>query len=72
MDILVFKTSVQTDEHIYRVQTILNTIESVIEWSFDLDDCDNILRIVTGSNIPAQRVEQLLNDAGISCRELED
>lgn len=72
MDILVFKTSVQTDEDVDQVQNILNTIGSISEWNFDLEDCDNILRIVANSRISAQKVEQLLNNAGISCCELED
>ncbi|HEY0667130.1 MAG TPA: hypothetical protein VGD22_03075 [Sphingobacteriaceae bacterium] len=71
MDVLVFKTNVVNEQHVDRVQRILNTIQAIREWNFDLDDCDNILRVVS-TGLPARRIEELLNAEGISCKELGD
>jgi hypothetical protein len=71
MDVLVFKTDVKNEQHVDQVQSILNTVQAIREWNFDLDDCDNILRVVA-NGLPARRVEELLNAAGISCKELGD
>ncbi|HXI00965.1 MAG TPA: hypothetical protein VNI52_11915 [Sphingobacteriaceae bacterium] len=71
MDVLVFKTNVINARHATQVKGILNTVQSIRKWNFDLDDCDNILRIVD-SDISAQEVEDLLGAAGIFCKELAD
>ena len=71
MDVLVFKTNVVSEQHVDRVQRILNTIQAIREWNLDLDDCDNILRVVS-TGLPARQIEELLNAEGISCKELGD
>jgi hypothetical protein len=71
MDVLVFKTNVSNEQHVDQVHRILNTVQVIREWNFDLDDCDNILRVVA-SGLSARTVEELLNAAGISCKELGD
>jgi hypothetical protein len=70
-DILVFRTNVSSNKDISQVESILNSLPSIHEWNFDLDDCDKILRIVA-SDLLAPDIEALLNVAGIFCQELED
>ena len=70
MEVLVFKTSVVTDEHVDQAQRILNAIEHISEWNFDLDDCDKILRVVGNDQLSPNKVAELLFAAGISCQEL--
>jgi len=41
------------------------------KWSFDLEDCDNILRVETANLLP-NIVIQLLNEMTFCCQELED
>ena len=70
MEVLVFKTNVVTDEHVDQAQKILNAVEYISEWNFDLDDCDKILRVVASEQLSAGKVAELLFEAGISCQEL--
>lgn len=70
MEILVFKTNLTDAGHINNVMPVLNHHPHIRQWNVDLHDCDNILRVVS-ENIPAAEVEQLLNEAGYFCRELQ-
>jgi hypothetical protein len=70
MDILVFVTSVEKPEQVKRVKPLLTAVPAITGWNFDLEDCDNILRI-EASNVSPRYIESLLQTAGYDCRELE-
>lgn len=69
MNIYVFKTSIRTED-VRRINVILQTILPPITWSFDLEDCDNILRIKSNKNI-VDLVCFHLQIEGFLCEELE-
>ena len=68
MDVLVFKTSVTRPEHI---PPLRRGLDALGRWSFDLDDCDHILRVETDTSRVA-RIVKLLVAHGFSCEELPD
>ncbi|QEC79112.1 hypothetical protein [Mucilaginibacter ginsenosidivorax] len=70
MNILVFSTSVKEKRQVNKVTTLLTKIPAIAQWNFDLEDCDNILRI-EADNLSPRYIERLLIGAGINCRELE-
>ena len=67
--IFVFKTSVRTKMQEKRLQPHLDTILSNAKWNFDLDDCDNILRIDSEETV-ALAIIDLLNVHNHTCEEL--
>lgn len=69
MEVLVFKTSVSKPTQINKVKALLNIIPAIEKWNFDLEDCDNILRIVADDLSPRD-IEAVLHHAGIDCWEL--
>jgi hypothetical protein len=69
--ILVFKTSVSNQNDIIRLSLQLNNIIRNGKWNFDLDDCDNILRVESTLNTP-HVIINLLNEHAFECVELED
>ncbi|NHA04049.1 hypothetical protein G7092_09590 [Mucilaginibacter sp. HC2] len=69
MDVLVFSTSVKEQRQVSRVTTLLTKIPAIMQWNFDLEDCDNILRIEAEGVCP-RKIETLLQKAGIQCQEL--
>lgn len=71
MEVLVFKTSVETAHSVRRLKPLLDTVAGSNKWNFALDDCDRILRVVSAT-IPPQRVIHLLTEQGFHCHELED
>ena len=70
MDVLVFKTDVSSLKQVGKVKSLLTCFPVIDNWNFDLEDCDNILRIVANGLSPRQ-VELLLQEAGIGCEELK-
>ncbi len=70
MNVLVFTTSVSEPEQISRVQPLLTSVPTIEDWNFDLEDCDNILRVVS-KDVSPRYIESLLHNAGFLCTELE-
>ena len=71
MEVLVFRTSVETREDVRQLTPILNGLAGRGRWNFALDDCDRILRIASGSVRPEFAIEVITNH-GFLCTELED
>ena len=70
MNILIFTTSVEKPEQVSEVKPLLTAVPAISDWNFDLEDCDNILRVVA-DDISPRYIESLLETAGYNCRELE-
>jgi len=70
MNVLVFATSVKKPRQVSRIKPLLTAVPSIDGWNFDLEDCDNILRIET-RDVSPRYIETLLKTAGFECRELE-
>jgi hypothetical protein len=69
----VFKTNVQDHEHaVMLVDRIHETFDGY-KANFDLDDCDNILRVkCTTGSIQSSLLIDLLSDFGFSAEVLPD
>jgi hypothetical protein len=68
----VFKTNVRTRDH---AEMLIRHIHHVFDYqaSFDLQDCDNVLRVqCTNGIVKAYRLIQLLNDCGFDGEVMED
>lgn len=68
--ILVFKTSITKKREVKFLQPILNRLIAKNDyWNFDLEDCDNILRIET-QVVKAKTILKTLSNHGFYCEEL--
>lgn len=68
--VLVFKTSITKNKEIKIVQPTLNRLIAKNDrWNFDLEDCDNILRVET-QMVRADTVLKALQHHGFYCEEL--
>ncbi|OMQ09992.1 hypothetical protein [[Flexibacter] sp. ATCC 35103] len=65
--IYVFKTSVDTNSKLEFANTLLQELLPNALWNFDLEDCDNILRIDSEDEIS----ETALKNEVFDCIELE-
>lgn len=70
MDILIFKTNLIDAKRISDIEPSLDVHPNIFKWNVDLNDDDNILRIVA-SNVAGEEVEDLLLSAGYYCEELK-
>jgi hypothetical protein len=71
MNVLVFKTSVETYDQVQYLAPKLNALAGQGSWNFDLTDCDRILRIVS-YKLQADEAALLLHNFGFCCHELEE
>lgn len=69
-DIFIYKTNVSTQRHVQQVRTLLESVLSIKRWTFDLEDCDKVLRI-EAHGLRSETVSDLLAKAGIFCEPLE-
>ena len=70
MNVLVFSTSVKTATDVGSLEPLINSLAGKGNWSFALDDCDHVLRIVSHEVQPMNAIK-LLQAQGFECRELE-
>ena len=71
MNILIFKTNLESPELVSRAQPLLQNLQGISRWNVDMHDCDNVLRI-EATELSPRSVEQTLQQAGYYCQELED
>ena len=69
MNIYVFKTNINQRD-VRLVNSILRSVIPHSKWNFDLEDCDNILRIESRKDI-AELVYYHLQTEGFICKKLE-
>lgn len=69
--ILVFKTNINSKSRVRQTERALNRILLPASWNFDLEDCDNILRIDSESDI-SKVLKAEMQKFGILIEELPD
>ena len=68
--VMVFRTSVVDQVHVERLRPALDHLAGRAgRWTFDLEDRDHVLRIVSSTATPAE-VIRAMNEAGEECAEL--
>lgn len=66
MKVLLFKTSVAHPHQVEQVSDLLNALLQGDRWTFDLYDCDHVLRIVS-DRVEHHEVMGILHLHGFSC-----
>ena len=66
----VFKTNVSSDEHADALRVLLTKRFDLQGVSFDLDDCDRVLR-VSGDIVIPERINATLIEQGYECCVME-
>jgi len=70
MEILIFKTNVDSKRQVRKLFPVLRTLHGIARWNVDLHDTDNILRVEAVSISP-RSIETVVQQAGYFCKELE-
>jgi hypothetical protein len=66
--IFVFKTSIKYKKDIVKIKKTLETKDLII--SFDLEDCDKIMRI-EGNYYSSKQIIKKIEELGYHCEELQ-
>lgn len=67
--VFVFKTSIRNKQEVQQITPTLNSVLKNGKWNFDLNDCDNILRVVATKDVTNNVITALLLQ-GFNCEEL--
>jgi len=67
----VFKTNIQSMEQFEMVRNLLSSYFQTAHITIDLEDCDNVLRIVSSHEISKPLIVETLINKGINCSILE-
>lgn len=67
--VLVFKTSLQTEDDIACIKPSLESSPTIKEWSVDQDDPDNVLRVV-GKDLQPEKIITMIKAKGYECEVL--
>lgn len=70
MKILVFKTNIKTSKKLKLVKPIFNNHPLISDWSIDIEDIDNVLRIEAATDLQENDIESLVKTHGFYCEEL--
>ena len=69
--VLVFRTSIATKKAVKVTASLFNEHPEIIDWSIDLEDWENILRIEAKENIKINSLIERIHALGFNCQELE-
>ncbi len=72
MQILIFKTDLSTLDDIRYVQPIFDYNFEIVDWSVDIEDIDNVLRIVTRGSLKEKDIIQLMHTSRVYCENLPE
>jgi hypothetical protein len=71
MQVLVFKTNLQSKKDILRISPLMGNTPGIIKWNVDQQDIDHVLRIETAWLSP-EEIIGIVTGAGYLCEELPD
>ncbi|MCG8573336.1 MAG: hypothetical protein MI810_00510 [Flavobacteriales bacterium] len=72
MNIHILKTDIKTTEKVQRMAPIFDHHPTIVDWSVDTEDIDNVLRIQTEGGMKEKDLIQLIRSYGFYCETLPD
>ena len=70
-NVMVFRSNIGTENDVDQVSNAFDAHPDIEEWSVDLNDSDNVLRIVS-CKLKEHDVIKLVKGCGYNCEELID
>ncbi|EZH73512.1 hypothetical protein ATO12_16375 [Aquimarina atlantica] len=72
MELLIFRTDIKSKKKVKSLKPVLNNHSDIIDWSIDLEDIDNVLRIEATTNLSEGDVIDLVEIQGFYIKTLSD
>ncbi len=72
MKILVLKTDIKTKKMVKQVRPAFHNHPEILDWSVDIKDIDNVLRIEALDGMDEEKAIQMVKQAGHYCEALQD
>lgn len=67
----VFRTNIETKADVNFLKKTFSSDPKIKQWSIDLEDIDNVLRIEASRNLNKQDIIEKVTSQGFYCEELE-
>lgn len=71
MSVYVFKTDINSASLIESVKPLLNSYQYISDWSIDIEDIDNVLRVIS-VELLENEIIQIIKSKGFICEALPD
>ncbi|WP_299161447.1 hypothetical protein [uncultured Tenacibaculum sp.] len=72
MELLIFRTNIESEKKVKSLELIFNNHQSIINWSIDIEDIDNVLRIEASGNLLEKDIIYLVRTKGFYIEVLPD
>lgn len=72
MELLIFKTDIKTKKKMNIIQPVFNQVSLIRDWTIDIEDIDNVLRIEGENGLTEEKIIELINTCGFNCETLPD
>ena len=72
MEIIVLKTDINNQDRLKKADRLLSIHPKVNNWSVDLEDIDNVLRITSNGFLPEEEIISLFKQYEIVVQQFEE
>ena len=72
MELLIFKTNIETLQEVKVINQLFNTHQSIADWWVDIEDIDRVMRIELSGLLAEKEVVKLMHTLGFECNPLMD
>lgn len=72
MNLLIYKTDIDNQQKVERLAVVFDKSRTIKEWSVDMEDIDNVLRIELDQNTQENEILHLVSASGIHLESLPD
>ena len=72
MNLLIFRTDIKTKKKLKAIKPLFNNHPVITDWSIDLEDIDNVLRIQVQGDLEEEDIIHLVRMSGFYCEVLDD
>lgn len=71
MNLLIFRTDIETKEKVETVKPFLNNHSNIVKWSIDLEDIDKVLKVKFTEDLSEKDVIKEISTHGFNCDVLD-
>ncbi|MDG1529654.1 MAG: hypothetical protein P8I51_01410 [Polaribacter sp.] len=70
MKLIILRTDIKTKKKVKKIKPFLNEHPIITNWSIDLEDIDNVLRIEANESLHEEEVKHIVQKEGFYCENL--
>ncbi|NVK52562.1 MAG: hypothetical protein HWD85_06480 [Flavobacteriaceae bacterium] len=72
MKLIILRTDIKTKKEVKKVKSFLNAHPQIINWSVDVEDIDNVLRIESTDQLRETQLIEHIKERGFYCEDLPE